>query len=129
VRDRIKERAKLIRPLIIPLFFYIILIAFSMNWLPKNPDSPFRVGIALLPMIPGIVIAIGIYLAIMKLDELERKILMDGIIFSFILTLILVTSLGLLSFADVPMLNGSYISLLMMVFWLIGKLIGNWRHK
>lgn len=127
--DRIKERAKLIRPLIIPFIFYVVLIAYSMAWLPENPESPWRIGVALLPMIPGIAIGYGVYHAIMKLDELERRILMDGIIFSFILTIILVTSLGFLSLADVPMLNGTYISLLMVIFWLIGKQIGNWMHK
>jgi hypothetical protein len=100
-----------------------------MNWLPENPESPWRIGVALLPMIPGVMIAIGTYRAITKIDELERKILMDGIIFSFMLTIILVTSLGFLSLANVPMLNGIYISLLMMIFWLIGKQIGNWKHK
>jgi hypothetical protein len=127
--ERIKQRAKLIRPLLIPFIFYIGLLAFSLKWLEENPDSSWRIAVALLPLIPGIFIALGIVRAILQLDELERRILLEGIAFSFAMTFILVLSFGLLDIAGVPMLNGSYIALFMAVFWLIGKLWGNWKYK
>ncbi len=52
--DRIKQRAKLIRPLLIPFIFYIGLLSFSINWLEENPESSWRIAAALLPLIPGI---------------------------------------------------------------------------
>ncbi len=127
--ERIKQRAKLIRPLLIPFIFYIGLLAFSIKWLEENPESSWRIAVALLPVIPGILIALGIVRAITQLDELERRILLEGIAFSFAMTFILVLSFGLLDFAGVTMLNGSYIALFMAIFMLIGKLWGNRRYR
>jgi uncharacterized membrane protein len=127
--ERIKQRAKLIRPLLIPFIFYIGLLAFSIKWLEENPESSWRIVVALLPLIPGILIALGIVHAITQLDELERRILLEGIAFSFAMTFILVLSYGLLDLAGVTILNGSYIALFMAIFMLIGKLWGNRRYR
>ncbi len=67
--------------------------------------------------------------AILQLDELERRILLEGIAFSFAMTFILVLSFGLLDLAGVTMLKGSYIALFMAIFMLIGKLWGNRRYR
>ena len=127
--ERIKQRAKLIRPLLIPFIFYIGLLAFSIKWLEENPESSWRIAFALLPVIPGILIALGIVRAITQLDELERRILLEGIAFSFAMTFILVLSFGLLDLAGVTMLKGSYIALFMAIFMLIGKLLGNRKYR
>ena len=45
-----------------------------------HPDSPWRYEVALTPMIPGIWMAAGVVRAIQKLDELERRILLEGVL-------------------------------------------------
>ncbi len=127
--ERIKERRKLIRPLLVPCIFYIGLLAFSTNWATENPESPWRVAIALTPMLPGIVIAFGVVRAIMQLDELERKALLEGLAVSFVGTLMLVMSMGLLSAAGIVQLNGAYVALFMVVLWFIGKLWATRRYQ
>lgn len=124
--ERMKTRSKLVRPLLFPLILYIGLLAFSMNWLDHNPESNLRFAVALLPMLPGIFIAIGVLNAIKKLDEMERKAIVESSAVSFMLTMILVMSLGLLNIADLPPVNGVYIGLFMVVVWLIAKL---WIHR
>jgi hypothetical protein len=121
--ERAKARVKLIYPLLIPLILYIGALAFSMNWLELNPDSPWRYVVALSPMIPGVWIAVGVVRAIKKLDELERSVLLEGVAVSFVGTLILVMSLGFLEIAGLPPLSGIYIGLFMVVLWLITKLV------
>ncbi len=127
--ERIKERRKLIRPLLVPCILYIGLLAFSTNWATENPESPWRVAVALTPMLPGIVIAFGVVRAIMQLDELERKALLEGLAVSFMGTLMLVMSMGLLSAAGIVQLNGAYIALFMVVLWFIGKLWATRRYQ
>jgi hypothetical protein len=121
--ERAKARAKLIRPLLLPLVLYIGALAFSMNWLESHPDSAWRYAIALTPMIPGVWIAFGVLRAIQKLDEMERRVLLDGVAVSFMGTLILVMSLGFLQIAGFPPFNGAYIGLFMVILWLIAKLV------
>jgi hypothetical protein len=127
--ERFKARVGLIRPLLIPFVIYIGLLAFCFNWLEGNPGSPWRVAVALTPMIPGIFIAVGIAQAIQKLDEMERLILLEGMAISFAGTFVLVISMGLMGKAGVEQLNGSYIALFMALLWLIGKLWGHRKYQ
>jgi hypothetical protein len=120
--ERIKARAKLIRPLLVPFILYVGLLSVSLNWMEAQENSLWRYLIALLPMVPGVWIAIGVYRAIKKLDELERLILLEGIAVSFVGTFILVLSLGLLQIAGFSSVNGVYIGFFMVVLWLIAKL-------
>ena len=120
--QRIKERAKLIKPILVPLIFYMGLLVFSLSWVEDHPHSTWNLAIALSPMLPGIFIALGIAKAISKLDELERQTLLEGMSISFMVTLLLVISLGLLEMNGFPGMNGTLIGLVMIVFWLVGKL-------
>ncbi len=126
--ERAKERFPLIRPLLIPLVFYVGLLAWSLNWLQSHPDSAWRYLVALAPMLPGIFIALGILRAIRKLDELAQKILLEGMAVSFVFTLVLTLSLGLLGIAGLPQPNTVYISLFMIVMWLVGKLFFSGKY-
>jgi len=111
------------------LVFYLGLLAWSLNWLQAHPDSSWRYPVALAPMLPGVFIAFGIVRAIRKLDELAQKILVEGMVVSFVFTLVLTLSLGLLGMADFPQPNAAYISLIMVVVWLIGKLFITGKYQ
>lgn len=127
--ERAKERFPLIRPLLIPLVLYIGLLAWSLNWLQSHLDSTWRYPVALSPMLPGIFLVLGMIRAIHKLDELARRILVDGMAVSFLFTLVLTLSLGLLGMADFPQPNMAYISLFMVIMWLVGKLIITGKYQ
>jgi hypothetical protein len=121
--ERAKARAKLIRPLLIPLVLYLIVSVLSAIWLEDNPDSTWRYILALTPLLPGVWIAIGVFKAIKKLDEMEQLVLMEGIVVSFIATFILVISLGFLQSVGFPLVNGIYIGFFMVLVWFIAKLL------
>jgi len=97
--------------------------------LDANPNGSWRTAVALIPMIPGIFVAVGIVRALQQLDEMERVILLEGMAISFMATFTLVVSMGLLGSAGVQQLNGSYIALFMAVLWLLGKLWGHRRYQ
>ena len=127
--ERMKSRVKIIRPLLVPFVFYIGALIFSFNWLDANPEASLRVVVALIPMIPGVFIAIDIVHSIQQLDEMERVILLEGMAISFMATFALMISMGLLGAVGVQQLNGSYVALFMVVLWLIGKLWGHRRYQ
>jgi hypothetical protein len=127
--ERAKERFPLIRPLLVPLILYIGLLTWSVHWLEVHPDSTWRYAAALAPLLPGIFIALGIIRAVRRLDELAQKILLEGMAVSFFFTLILTLSLGLLGMAGLPQPNTVYISLFMVVMWLVGKLFFSGKYQ
>jgi hypothetical protein len=119
---RIKERAQLIRPLLVPLILYIGFLALFTTLVGSQTSTTWKLVLALLPLLPGIFLAFGIIQAIRKLDELERKIQQEAIAFSFACTFILLNALGLLKIAGLPTPNPVFISLFMAVMWFAAKL-------
>ena len=127
--QRIKQRSQRIRPLLIPLILYIGLLALAVSWAPTMEPSIWRYVVALLPMIPGLFLAFGIVRVTSKIDEMERRILLEAVAFSFIFTLILLLSFGLLGLVGVPQPRSIYIVFMMCMLLVVGKLWGNWRYR
>jgi len=128
-RDRMKKRAALMRPMLLPLILYILFLIFAVSWVPDHETSPWRYLIVLLPMIPGVILALGVVRVSSQLDELERKILLESVAFSFTLTLILLIGQGLLGLVGFPQLGDAAIATVMCFLLVIGKFWGNWRHR
>ena len=126
---RIKQRAQRIRPLLVPLILYIGLLALAVWWAPNMGDSPWRYVVALLPLIPGLFLAFGVVRVTSKIDEMERRILLEAVAFSFIFTLILLLSFGLLGLVGMPQPSPIIILAIMCFLLLIGKFWGNWRYR
>jgi hypothetical protein len=126
---RIRERLQLVRSLLIPLIFYIGLLAVSYTQAAETTNSTIAIMIALLPIIPAIFLAVGLVKAINQLDELERKIILEAAAVSFMITFLGMLALGLLNQVGISTPNPIYISLLMAVLLIASKFIGNWKHK
>ena len=90
--------------------------------------SVLRYLVALLPLIPGMFLASGIVSVSAKIDEMERRILLESVAFSFIFTLILLLSFSLLGIVGVPQPSTNMIVLLMCFLLVVGKFWGNWRY-
>jgi hypothetical protein len=127
--QRIKQRAQYIRPLLIPLILYIGLLAIAVTWAPDMQPSVWRYFVALLPMIPGLFLAFGILRVTSKIDEMERRILLEAAAFGFIFTLILLLSFGLLGLVGVQQPSAIVIVFIMCMLLIVGKLWGNWRYR
>lgn len=117
-----KERTQFIRPLLVPLIFYIGLLALFTSLVESRISSTWKIILALLPLAPGVFMAFGVVKVIRKMDELERKIQQGAIAFSFACTIILVLALGFLNMAGIPTPNPISISLFMVVAWFAAKL-------
>jgi len=128
--ERMRERIPLVRPLLLPFVVYVGILFFSTDWLNAHTETPWKSAlIALLPMIPGIIIAQRTVHAVLQLDEMQRRILLEAAAISFVGTFFLVLSIGLLAQADVPQPNGAYIGLFMMVLAFLGKLWSSRRYQ
>ena len=126
---RIKQRIKLIRPLLVPLVLYLALLAVAVIWAPKMEASPWRYAVALLPILPGLFLALGIVQMTSKIDEMERRIVLEAVAFSFIFTLILLLSFALLGLVGVPQPSNTWVVFIMSMLLVVGKFWGNWRYR
>ena len=128
-KERIKQRAKHIRPLLLPFIVYIGLLAVAVSQSPKLEPSIWRYLVALLPMIPGLFLAFGLVRMTSKIDEMERRILLEAVVFSFIVTVILLLSFGLLGLVGVSQPSSINIVFIMCMLLIVGKFWGNWRYR
>ncbi len=127
--NRFKERFALMRPVLVPFILYIGLLVFATNWVENNPQSEFRILVALLPVIPSIWIAVLLVQFIKKLDELEQRIIYEAASFSFMSTFMMVLVFSLLSFSGLQIPKPMYLLLFMVLMLAVGKLTGNRRYK
>jgi hypothetical protein len=107
-----------------------LLVLFGSVWLMRNlGDSPWRFPTALLPLIP---IAMGL-MAFLRffgaMDELQKRIQLDALAFSFITTGLLTFSYGLLQNVGLPKLSFIAVFPLMIGLWGMGSVFANWRYR
>lgn len=126
---RIKERAKRIRPLLVPLVLYLGLLAVAVSWAPTLENSVWGYVVALLPLLPGLFLTFGIVRVTNQIDEMERRIILEAAAFSFIFTLLLLLSFALLGLVGVPQPSNTWIVFIMCMLLIVGKLWGNWRYR
>ena len=126
---RIKQRVKLIRPLLVPLVLYLGLLAVAVSWAPQLESSFWGYVIALLPLIPGLFLTFGVIRMTSKIDEMERRIILEAAAFAFIFTLLLLLSFSLLGLVGVPQPSNTWIVFTMCMLLIFGKLWGNWRYR
>lgn len=122
---RIKERAVLTFPLLIPMIIFLVLLQLAIFWAQEHPGSSIWPFIAAAPLIPAGFLVVGIIRIIKKLDELERKILVDAAALSGLVMFVLLIYLGMLSLAGSTVPNPIYLALLMAIIILTVKLLGN----
>ena len=127
--QRIKQRAKLIRPLLVPLVIYLGLLTISVTWAPKLENNTWGYVIALLPLIPGLFLTFGIVRVTTQIDEMERRIILEAAAFGFVFTLLMLLSFALLGLVGVPQPGNPWIVAIMCFSLVFGKLWGNWRYR
>jgi hypothetical protein len=109
---------------------YIILLFVSISALNRIEEGQWlRYPIALLPVIP-IIFGAAAYLSFIRnLDELQRRIQLDGISFGFAITSILSVALGFLEIAGLPQIGMIWVFPMLVGFWGIGTYLANLRYR
>jgi hypothetical protein len=88
-----------------------------------------RAPVALLPMVPLIVVALGVMTAIRSSDEMQARIQYEALAFSFAFTAFATFSYGFLEiYAGFPHLNMFAVWPVMAAFWIIGRLVAQRRY-
>ena len=92
--------------------------------------SPIRVGLALLQGLASAVVIIMAVRSIRRLDELQQKIQLEALAFSFAGTGVLTSGYGFLVDAGLPDIEwGALVWPFMAGLWAIGLVIANRRYR
>ena len=94
-----------------------------------DQNNTLRILLSLAPIVPGTFFVVSIGTAIARLDEMQRKIQVESLAISFAGTALVALSYGLLGFAGVKQANWLFVPLVMVLFWLVGKLWTMGRYR
>ena len=111
------------------LYVVLVLVVstlFDAGQIPRG----LLVPAALLPMVPAVLAAFASMDRIRALDEMQRKIQADGILFSWVITAVVTLSYGFLEvYAGAPRLSMFAVWPMMAVLWAAGSLVAARRYR
>ncbi len=108
---------------------YFILLPVSIHLLKGNPHSSWRVLWALLPALPAPFAVWAVVRFYRGLDELHRRIHLEGLSLSFPASLLIIFTYGFLQNAGLPSVDLIWVATMMIGLWGLGLCIANWRYR
>ena len=111
------------------LAIYAVALIVSLLVLRAGPVPPLRYLVALLPVLP---VAYGVwaYARFLRgIDELQRRIQLDGLAFSVAGTGLLTVTWGFLELAGLPRLPVLWVFPILIWLWGIGAAIASRRYQ
>jgi low temperature requirement protein LtrA len=103
----------------------------------KHPDmeAPLRVALALSPLVPGLLYVRSCMRFVRGLDELQRRLQLEALLFAALGTLLVATAINMLNANGAGLqrlphgleLGGAFV--LMFVLWVVGSVIASRRYK
>lgn len=109
--------------------FSIVFCAFLLRRVELSIE--LRVAVALIPALPTAFLIWTMARAIIGLDELQRKIQLEGLALSFAVTIFLIVIYGMLQLAQIglPEIPIFYVYVVMVLFYGIGTMIAGRRYR
>jgi hypothetical protein len=108
---------------------YVLVLVVSVQLMRGLGESPWKILAALLPIIP---IAMGLVTFLhffKKMDELQKRIQLDALAFSFGATGLLTFTYGLLQNAGLPQISFIAVFPIMLALWGLGYFIAALRYQ
>ena len=123
------DRPRLILVLRCTLLVYLLVIIGVVQWLGAHPESPLRILVAGLPLIPlcaGAWIAVKLFV---RSDERVQRIQVEAMAFAFIVGAPLVLTYGMLEMAGFPRISAWWFWLVLALAWAVGRILTRGRHS
>jgi hypothetical protein len=108
---------------------YGIVLIVSISILNANPHAPWRVAVALAPVVPVCFALWAFMRSLGRMDELQQRIQLHAIGFGFGASAILTFSYGFLENVGFPHISWIWVMPLMVALWGIGGAVAAWRYR
>jgi hypothetical protein len=124
--------AAYIRAFLLWLAVYSVLLYISIRLLDTHTVVGLwpRVIVGLLPMIGTVGVVVAVMQRFRSLDELERRIQAEGIMFAFVTTALLTFSYGFLQRSiGAPLISYFWVFNVLGTTWFAGIVIAKFRYR
>lgn len=108
---------------------YVVVLVVSISLIQSLPGSPWRVPMALAPVVPLSLALWAFVRFYQRLDELQRRIQLDALACSFGGTILVTISYGFLQNVGLPALSWVWVAPLMIALWGVGAALAHRRYR
>jgi hypothetical protein len=108
---------------------YCVILVLSLLLIGNNPTAAWCFPVVLTPVIPTGFELVVFLRYLRHIDELQRRVQLEAIGFSFGATGMLTFAYGFLQNVGFPQVSWLYIWPLMISLWGIGSVIAAWRYR
>ena len=117
------------RRIITGMLGYAVLLMLAVTFVKAYPQSPWRYVAMLAPIVPAMWSLAGVMKYLRAMDEMQRRVHLEGVAFAFVVTIVLVFSYGLLERAGLPKIPTIWQASLMIFLWGVGSYIAARRYR
>jgi hypothetical protein len=108
---------------------YSVMVPLSMWMLRGHERTALGYGIAFLPIIPS-AFAVWAFMRYFRgLDELQRRIQLEAVAFSFLATCLITLTWAFQQNAGLPRFDVSWVAPLLIMLWSLGLAIAKRRYE
>src|ERR1035438_10840516 len=108
---------------------YVAMVPISIRMLRGHEHTPLAYCIAFLPIIPSAFAMWGFLRFFRGLDELQRRIQMEAVAFSFLATCLITLTWAFQQNAGLPRFDVSWVAPLLVLLWGLGVGIAKRRYE
>ena len=108
---------------------YSAMVPLSVWLLHGHERTPLGYAIAFLPIIPSVFALLAFLRFFRGLDELQRRIQLEAVAFSFLATCLITLTWAFQQNAGLPRFDVSWVAPLLIVLWGIGAAIAKRRYE
>ena len=107
---------------------YMIVLVVALQLIEANPHAPWRIAVAVAPVVPTCFALLAFIRALGRMDELQRRIQLDAVGFAFGATAIITFTYGFLEIVGFPSVSFIWVLPLMVALWGVASAIAARRY-
>jgi hypothetical protein len=124
-----ENRAFMLRGMVVGAAYIAVTVAVGFAFGYKVIPAALTIPAALLPIVPAAYFPFILLDKLRAMDELQRKIQYEAMVFAFAMAALLTLAFGFLQFfANFPDVNWVWVWPVMGVMWIIGIVLGRRRY-
>jgi hypothetical protein len=114
---------------LLPMAVYAAILIPSCRFLKAHPDSPWRVPVAVAPVLPIAFIVMNAVRRVRQMDELAQRKYLEAGAFAYPAMAVLSITYGFLQNAGLPAVNWMYVGVAMFLLFGLGQMLAWHRYR
>ena len=123
------NRLKCLLDVLIPMTIYAALLLPSLQFLKAHPEPPWRVPVAIVPVVPIAFIVLNSVRRVRQMDELQKRKYLEAGAFAYPAMIVLSITYGFLQNVGFPAVNWMYVGVAMFLLFGVGQILAWFRYR